>query len=144
MGTLERVFVEGAPRPLGAYCHAAVVDGHFIVTAGLSARDPKTNRVPGLELGASGERLSYDIKAETRGCLENLKQIVETAGGGLETVVEVQVFLTDMRDFAAYNEVFAEYFQRNPPARTTVGVSSLPGPLAIEIKALALRRGEKK
>lgn len=140
---IERFFVEGAPKPLGAYCHAAVVDERWIVTAGLSARDPKTNRIPGLELSSSGERISYDIRLETRGCLENLKGIIEAAGGGLETVVEVQVFLTDMNDFAAYNEVFAEFFEKNPPARTTVGVSSLPGPLAIEIKALAMRREKK-
>jgi len=94
--SIERCFVEGAPKPLGAYCHAAVLNNRLIVTAGLSARDPKTNQVPGLKLNEDGERISYDIRAETRSCLENLKMILEAAGGGLETVLEVQVFLTDM------------------------------------------------
>lgn len=136
---IERVFVKGAPKPLGAYSHAVVVDGRYILTAGLSGRDPRTNKVPGVVVNEKGERVSYDIRLEARACFQNLLDIVVAAGGSVESIVEVEVFLTDMKDFGAYNEVFSEFFSEYPPARTTVGVSSLPGPLAIEIKAVALR-----
>lgn len=137
---IERCLIAGAPKPLGAYCHAVIWDERLILTAGLSARDPQTGQVPGLSLSASGQRLAYDIRLETRACLNNLKIVLEGAGGGLDSVLEIQVFLTDMKDFAAYNAVFSEFFEGHPPARTTVGVSALPGPLAIEIKAVAARK----
>lgn len=139
---LERFRVSGAPFALGTYSHAVVVDGKLIYTAGLSGRDPKTNLVPGVKLNERGERVAYDMTLETRACLENLKTVIEGAGGSMKDIIEVSVYLTDMRDFEAYNKVFAEYFQGEPPSRTTVGVSTLPGPLAIEMKAVGYKRAQ--
>lgn len=135
---IEKINCARAPGALGCYSHA-VAYGDLVFLSGIASRDPVTNDVPGLRLGPSGEKLSYDIRAETRGTLENIRSILAAAGSSLEGVLEITVFLTDMKDFAAYNEVFAEYFSSLRPARTTVGVASLPGKIAIEMKAVAVK-----
>ncbi len=136
---IERCEIPGAPKPLGHYSHA-VAYGNLIFVSGMASRDFRTNQIPGLKLDAQGNRLAYDIVAETRSTLENLKTVLEGAGSDLDHVLEVNVFLTDMKDFAAYNEVFSVYFSAHRPARTTLGVASLPGNIAIEMKAVAVKR----
>lgn len=139
---IERIVVDKAPKALGAYSHATCFNDSLIYTAGLSARDPKTNQIPGVELDATGKKISYDIALETKGCIENLKLVLEGSGSSLRDVLEVTVYLINMKDFDNYNKVFQEYFSECPPARTTVAVAELPakGMLAIEMKAVAVRR----
>jgi 2-iminobutanoate/2-iminopropanoate deaminase len=112
-----------APRPRGPYS-PAIVSGGFVFVAGQAAINPKTNE---FELG--------DVRAETRQTLENIKAILEAAGSSMKDVVRVGVFLSDMKNFAAMNEVYAEFFSKNPPARTTVGVS-MPN-IKVEIDCIA-------
>jgi len=111
------------PQPRGPYSQAIVADG-FVFVAGQGAVNPKTNE---LELG--------DIRAETRRTLENIRAILEAAGSSLREVVRVGVFLADMKDFDAMNEVYREIFPENPPARTTVG-AQLPK-IKVEIDCVA-------
>jgi 2-iminobutanoate/2-iminopropanoate deaminase len=112
-----------APQPRGPYSPAIVADG-FVFVAGQAAVNPKTNE---LELG--------DIQSETRRTLENIKAILESAGSSMKEVVRVGVFLSDMKNFAAMNQVYAEFFPKDPPARTTVGVS-MPK-IKVEIDCIA-------
>lgn len=135
---IETIKAKGAPSALGNYSHA-VAYKDLVFVSGIASRDAVTNQVPGLKLGPDGKKLSYDIKAETRGTLENIRTILKAAGSDLDRVLEINVFLLEMKDFAAYNEVFAEFFPDHHPARTTIGVASLPGNIAIEMKAIAVR-----
>jgi len=136
---LETINSPRAPFPLGNYSHA-VAYGDLVFISGIAARDPKTNQVPGLKLDADGKKIGYDIRAETRSTLENIRTILEDAGSDLEHVIEVNTYLLEMKDFGAYNEVYAEFFARHKPARTTIGVASLPGHIAIEMKMVAVRK----
>jgi len=135
---IEQINSPLAPKALGNYSHA-VVYGDLIFVSGMAARDPKTNQVPGLELDSSGRKIKYDIRQETRGTLENIKRILESAGSSLAHILEVNVYLTDMNDFAEYNEVYSTYFVNNQPARTTVGVAALPGNISIEMRVVAVK-----
>lgn len=119
-----------APRPRGVYSQAIVADG-FVFVAGQAAVNPKTNE---LELG--------DIRSETRRTLENIRAILEAAGSSLRDVVRVGVFLADVKDFDAMNEVYRQFFAENPPARTTVG-AQLPK-IKIEIDCVARRHEARK
>ena len=126
-----------APRPVGLYPHARRV-GNLLFLSGLGPRDPATNTVPGNVLDAQGRLVSHDIRAQCHAVFRNVRAVLEDAGASWEDVVDVTVFLTDLeRDFAAYNEVYAEYFSASRPTRTTVGVSRLPTPIAIELKVIA-------
>lgn len=136
--TLEMISCDVAPRPLGNYSHA-VAFGNLVVVSGIGPRDPKTNEVPGLVLDSSGNKLKYDIQSETRLTLKTIEKILLKAGSSLEKVMEIQVYLTNMGDFEAYNRVYSEFFTKHRPARTTIGVASLPGKISIEMKALAVR-----
>lgn len=132
-----RVVADGAPRPVGAYPHARRVGG-FLYLSGIGPRDPNDDSVPGNEYDESGVLVSYDIEAQTRSVIRNLERVLEQSGSSSDKLVDVTVFLTDMKkDFPTFNRIWAEHFSENPPARTTVGVDSLPTPIAIEFKAVA-------
>lgn len=119
------------PRPRGIYSQAIVADG-FVFVAGQGAVNPKTNE---LTLG--------DIRSETRRTLENIRAILEAAGSSLHDVVRVGVFLADIQDFDAMNEVYRQFFPEDPPARTTVG-AQLPK-IKIEIDCIArVHKGQKR
>ncbi|WP_048148065.1 RidA family protein [Palaeococcus ferrophilus] len=126
----EIVFTERAPRPVGPYSQA-VKAGSFLFIAGQIPINPET-----------GALVEGDIKAQTRQALENVKAIVEAAGGSLNDVVKVTVYLRDMGDFGAMNEVYSEYFNSSKPARAAVEVSNLPKGVAIEVEAIAYIPGE--
>ena len=116
-----------APRPLGPYPHARRV-GNLLFLSGIGPRHRETEQIP------------EGIEAQTRACIENVKAILEDAGSSLEKVVDVSVFLTNIdRDFAAFNRVYAEYFEtlQSRPTRTTVGVVALPVPISVELKIIA-------
>lgn len=126
-----------APAPVGLYPHARQV-GPFLFLSGIGPRDPQTNQVPGLVLDEQGQRLSYDIEAECHAVFRNVKSVLDAAGATWEQLVDVTVFLIDIpRDFAAFNRIYGEYFQTCQPCRTTVQVTALPTPIAIELKCVA-------
>jgi 2-aminomuconate deaminase len=129
-----------APEPVGPYPHAKRA-GNLLFISGVGPRRRGSKEIPGVTLRPDGSVASHDIEVQCRSCFDNLRAIVEDAGSKWENVVDVLVFLTDMkRDFVAYNRVYAEYFAGpgNPnPARTTIEIASLPTPIAVEVKAIA-------
>jgi len=126
-----------APEPVGHYPHARRV-GNLLFLSGGGPRERGTKIIPGVELTEAGEIVSYDIETQCRSVFQNVRYIVEDAGSSWDNIVDVTVFLTNMkRDFAAYNRVYAEYFAENRPCRTTVEVNALPTPIAIELKVIA-------
>ncbi|WP_339811842.1 RidA family protein [uncultured Imperialibacter sp.] len=127
----------GAPEPVGLYPHARKV-GNLLFLSGVGPRKKGTKEIPGVELDEAGHIVSYDIEAQCRSVFNNVKLILEASGSKWENLVDVTVFLTNMKDdFAAYNRLYAEYFKDNQPCRTTVEVTALPTPIAIELKCVA-------
>ena len=126
-----------APEPVGLYPHARRV-GNLLFLSGVGPRERGTKKIPGVELSDAGEIISYDIATQCRSVFQNVRYILEDAGSSWEKIVDVTVFLTNMKeDFAAYNRVYAEHFAENQPCRTTVEVGALPTPIAIELKVIA-------
>jgi len=129
---------ERAPEPVGLYPHARRV-GNLLFLSGVGPRERGKQAIPGVQLSEDGEIISYDIEKQCRSVFSNVRAIVEDAGSSWNGIVDVTVFLTDMKaDFAAYNRIYAEYFADNQPCRTTVEVGSLPTPIAIELKVIAV------
>ena len=128
---------QNIPKPMGKYPAYRRV-GNMLYLSGQGARDPETNQVPGLEINEAGNVVRYDIAAQCHSVFRNVKSVLEQAGSNWENIVDVTVYLTDLRrDFHIYNQVYAEYFQENPPCRTTLGVESLPSQTNIELKVIA-------
>lgn len=126
-----------APEPVGLYPHARRV-GNLLFLSGVGPRTRGSKDIPGVELNEAGEIVSYDIETQCRSVFQNVRYILEDAGSSWESIVDVTVFLTNMKDdFAIYNRIYAEYFADNRPCRTTVEISSLPTPIAIELKVIA-------
>ena len=126
-----------AAAPLGAYPHAKRV-GDLTFLSGIGSRSAVDNTIPGLQLSPTGDILFYDIEAETRQVFANVKAVLEAAGSSWEKIVDVTVFLTNMKaDFKKYNDIYSEYFMGVQACRTTVEVKSLPTPIAIELKVIA-------
>jgi 2-aminomuconate deaminase len=130
-----------APRPVGAYAHARRV-GDLLFLAGIGPRNPETDAVPGGPVrDAQGQPLEYDIEAQTRATIENVRLVLEAAGSSLDRVLDATVFLIDMdRDFATFNRVWAEYFGQVGATRTTLAINALPTPIAVELKVIAAAR----
>jgi 2-aminomuconate deaminase len=127
-----------APEPVGLYPHARRV-GDLLFLSGVGPRERGSKAIPGVELDDAGEIVSYDIETQCRSVFQNVRYIVEEAGSSWEQIVDVTVFLTNMKDdFATYNRIYAEYFADNQPCRTTVEVNKLPTPIAIELKVIAV------
>ena len=132
-----KIETDAAPKPVGLYPHARKV-GNLLFLSGVGPRQPGSGDVPGLELAEDGSIKKYDIEAECHSVFKNVKTIVEASGADWKNIVDVTVFLTNMKDdFATFNAVYAEYFKENLPCRTTVEVKSLPTPIAIELKCIA-------
>jgi 2-aminomuconate deaminase len=128
---------QNAAKPLGAYPHARRV-GNLLFLSGIGSRSAKDNSIPGLVLDESGSIVAYDIEAECHSCFANVKAVLEASGSSWEKIVDVTVFLTDMKkDFPIYNKVYGDYFKDIQACRTTVEVKSLPTPIAIELKVIA-------
>ena len=131
------IITDAASQPLGAYPHARRV-GNLLFLSGIGSRNPKDNSIPGLELDANGEILKYDIEAECHSVFANVKAILLASGSSWENIVDVTVFLTNMKkDFPVYNKIYNEYFKDVQACRTTVEVKSLPTPISIELKVIA-------
>ena len=126
-----------APKPVGAYPHARRV-GNLLFLSGVGPRDAATDTIPGNVYDAAGKLVAYDIEAQCRAVFANVRVILEASGARWEDLVDVTVYLTDMaRDFAAYNRLYAEHFDSAQPCRTTLGITALPTPIAIELKCIA-------
>ena len=126
-----------APEPVGHYPHARRV-GNLLFLSGVGPRERGKKQIPGVELDADGNIVAYDIEVQTRSVFENVRAVLEDAGSSWDRLVDVTVFLTNMKaDFPTYNRLWAEYFQDNPPCRTTLEIGSLPTPIAIELKCIA-------
>jgi len=124
-------------EPVGLYPHARRY-GDLLFLSGIGPRQHASKTIPGVYLGANREILSYDIKVQTEAVIQNVKKILEAAGSSLDKVLDIQVFLTNMKqDFTGFNEVYNEAFQNIRPTRTTVEVGALPTPIAVEFKVLA-------
>ncbi len=133
----EIINTEGAAKPLGAYPHARRV-GNLLFLSGIGSRSAKDNSIPGLEQDADGNIIKYDIAAECHQCFANIKAVLEASGSSWDKMVDVTVFLTNMKkDLPVYNKIYAEYFTAVQACRTTVEVKSLPTPIAIELKVIA-------
>jgi 2-aminomuconate deaminase len=133
----ERVDSQKAPEPVGLYPHARRV-GNLLFLSGVGPRERGTKKIPGVELDAEGNITSYDIEAQCHSVFRNVRYILEDAGSSWEKLVDVTVYLTDMKkDFPTYNRLWAEYFKDNPPCRTTLEINRLPTPIAIELKCIA-------
>ncbi len=132
-GKVEKkiIYTEKAPKPIGPYSQA-IIAGDFIFTSGQIPIDPKTNQL-----------VQGDIKEQTKQVLENLKAILEEAGVTFDDVVKVTVYMKDLNEFSAMNEIYSEYFKNSPPARTTVEVSRLPRDVKIEIDLIAVKKQVK-
>jgi 2-aminophenol/2-amino-5-chlorophenol 1,6-dioxygenase alpha subunit len=132
------VHAEAAPRPVGAFPHARRV-GDLLFVSGMGPRTPSDDSVPGGPVwDLDGNRLEYDVEAQTRAVIENIRTVLEASGSALEKVIDVQCFLIDMdRDFEIFNRVYAEYFGDIQATRTTVQIDRLPTPIAVEFKVMA-------
>ena len=128
-----------APKPVGMYPHARRV-GNLLFLSGIGPRDPATDSIPGNEYFADGRVRRYDIGMQAKAVFDNVRAVLEASGANWEDLVDVTVYLTDMaRDFKAYNAVWAEHFPdaATAPCRTTLGITALPTPIAIELKCIA-------
>lgn len=135
---MNKTITHAAPAPVGAYPHSRRV-GNLLFLSGVGPRTPGSNVIPGNVYGADGELIAYDIVAQCHQVFANVRAVLEASGTHWDNLIDVTVFLTDMqRDFAAYNRVYAEYFGEAQPCRTTLGITALPTPIAIELKCLAV------
>ena len=126
-----------APEPVGLYPHARRV-GNLLFLSGVGPRERGKKEIPGVTLDESGNIVSYNIETQCRSVFQNVRYILEDAGSSWQNIIDVTVFLTNMKDdFPAYNRIYAEYFAENKPCRTTVEVNRLPTPIAIELKVVA-------
>ena len=126
-----------APEPVGLYPHARKV-GNLLFLSGVGPREKGSKKIPGVETDKGGAIVSYDIETQCRSVFQNVRYILEDAGSSWDKIVDVTVYLTNMKDdFQIYNGVYAEYFKENLPCRTTVEINCLPTPIAIELKVIA-------
>jgi 2-aminomuconate deaminase len=131
------VRTDNAPAPVGAYPHARRV-GDLLFLSGVGPRQPGSDAIPGNVHDADGRLVGYDIEAQCRQVFANVRAVLEAGGAAWADLVDITVFLTDMkRDFASYNRLYAEYFAGVDACRTTVGIDALPTPIAIELKCIA-------
>ncbi len=135
----DGIHAASAPKAIGRYPHARRV-GDLLFLSGIGPRDPADNSIPGNVYDTHGALMAYDIAAQTRAVFANVQAVLDASGARWEDLVDVTVYLTDMaRDFKIYNAIWAEYFpdSATAPCRTTLGITALPTPIAIELKCTA-------
>jgi 2-aminomuconate deaminase len=134
---MSSVNSDKAPDPVGLYPHARKV-GNLLFLSGVGPRKKGSKEIPGVTLDPEGRIVAYDIEQQCHSVFQNVRFILEASGSRWENLVDVTVFLTNMKkDFPVFNRIYAEYFQTNQPCRTTVEVNALPTPIAIELKCIA-------
>ena len=132
------IHTHNAPQPVGAYPHARKV-GNLLFLSGIGPRSAHDDSIPGLAQSKSGNFTAFDFEAQCHSVFQNVRAVLEASGAAWEDLVDVTVFLVDMkRDFHTYNRIYAEYFTTAQPCRTTVGIDALPTPIAIELKCIAV------
>jgi len=135
---MNSIFSDSAPEPVGSYPHASRV-GNLLFLSGVGPRRKGSTEIPGVTLDDERKIISYNIEEQCHSVFQNVKIILEASGSRWENLVDVTVFLTNMKDdFATFNKIYAEYFKSNQPCRTTVEVNALPTPIAIELKCIAV------
>jgi 2-aminomuconate deaminase len=133
---------ESAPEPVGRYPHARKA-GNLLFLSGVGPRKKGSKEIPGVTFDGRGNIMNYDIEAQCHSVFQNVRDILESSGASWDDLVDVTVFLTNMKaDFPIYNKLWAEYFKNNPPCRTTIEVTALPTPIAIELKCIAVLNKE--
>ena len=133
----KKINSSNAPLHIGCYPHARKV-GDLLFLSGVGPRELGKKEIPGAELDEQGKIISYDIEAQCRSVFKNVRTILEDAGSNWDKLIDVTVFLTNMKDdFSTYNKIYEEYFKNNQPCRTTIEIISLPTPIAIELKCIA-------
>ncbi len=133
----EKFNSDRAPSAVGLYPHARKVGG-MLYLSGVGPRKVGQIDIPGVTLNSNGEIESYNIEEQCHSVFANVKYILEDAGSSWEKIIDVQVFLTNIKDdFETYNKLYAEYFKHNQPCRTTIEIKRLPTPIAIELKVIA-------
>ncbi len=133
----DKINSSKAPEPVGLYPHARRV-GNLLFLSGVGPRERGMKKIPGVDLDENGQIVGYDIETQCHSVFRNVKYILEDAGSSWDKIVDVTVFLTNMKDdFATYNKVYATYFKDNLPCRTTCEINCLPTPIAIELKVIA-------
>jgi 2-aminomuconate deaminase len=133
----ESIIASGAAAPVGPYPHARRV-GNLLFLSGIGPRPANGGAIPGATFDPDGAVTDYDIEAQCHAVFENVRAVLESAGGTLKDLVDVTVYLTDIRrDFEIFNRIYGEYFSSDGPCRTTVEVNRLPTPIAIEVKCIA-------
>lgn len=136
---MSKISTDKAPEPVGAYPHAREANG-FVFLSGVGPRKPGTKDIPGVQKDVLGNVAWYDVAIQTESVIENIRIILEAAGSSMDKIVDVQVFLTDMkRDFQAFNAVYAKHFAKIGATRTTIEVGALPTPIAVEFKVIATK-----
>ena len=129
---------QNAPEPVGLYPHARQV-GNFLFLSGIGPREKGKKEIPGVKLDQNGNIISYDIETQCHSVFKNVRTVLEDAGSNWKNLIDVTVFLTNMKDdFEIYNHIYAKYFLDSQPCRTTVEICSLPTPIAIELKCIAM------
>ena len=133
----DKFSTDKAPAPVGLYPHSRKL-GNILFLSGIGPREAGTNAIPGNEYDAEGKLIKYDIAAQCHSVFKNVKVVLEESGSKWENMVDITVFLTNMKDdFKIYNELYAQYFKDAQPTRTTIEIKSLPTPIAIELKVIA-------
>ena len=134
---MDRINADQAPEPVGLYPHARKV-GNLLFLSGVGPRKKGSKDIPGVTLDEEGNITSYSIEEQCHSVFQNIKFILEASGSSWDNLIDVTVFLTNMKDdFKTYNKIYAEYFKDNQPCRTTVEINCLPTPIAIELKCIA-------
>ena len=134
----QKISTDKAPRPVGLYPHARRA-GNLLFISGIGPREAGSNIIPGNEYDTGGNVVNYNMEAQCHSVFKNVRTVLEESGSSWSQLIDVIVFLTNMKDdFATYNRIYAEYFADNQPCRTTVEIKSLPTPIAIELKCIAI------
>jgi 2-aminomuconate deaminase len=135
---MDKFQSDNAPDPVGSYPHARKV-GNLLFLSGVGPRKKGSKEIPGVTLDDKGNIVRYDIELQCHAVFQNVKYILESCDSSWENLVDVTVFLTNMKaDFPTFNKIYSEYFNENQPCRTTVEVNALPTPIAIELKCIAV------
>ena len=135
---IKKINSKNAPEPVGLYPHAKRV-GSLLFLSGIGPRERNNNEIPGVILDNNRSIISYDIEKQCHSVFKNVRLVLEDAGSKWENLIDVTVFLTNMKDdFKIFNKIYSKYFKNNQPCRTTVEINSLPTPIAIELKCIAI------
>tara|TARA_Y100001970_G_C14016524_1_gene741231 strand:+ start:297 stop:719 length:423 start_codon:yes stop_codon:yes gene_type:complete len=135
---MKKIISNNAPEPVGLYPHAKQV-GNLLFLSGIGPREKGKKEIPGVKLDSNGNILSYNIETQCHAVFNNIRIVLEDCGSNWDKLIDVTVYLTNMKDdFKKYNKIYAEYFKNNQPTRTTLEICSLPTPIAIELKCIAV------